>query len=105
MEDALSRGQKPPLPHHINFAQEPAGVKETGKTVALSSGESIKCYVSFHPYQKQDGRWYWFDEIKAESLPYETKGTAETAIERYRSCFLRPKMPRSRSNHGKGWGH
>jgi hypothetical protein len=55
----------------------------------------------FQTYQKGDGFWYWFDEIKAESLPYKTKESAEGAIERYRDCFLSHRTARSRNNPGK----
>ena len=49
--------------------------------------------VPFHAYQKENGFWYWFDETKAESLPYKTREAAEESIERYRDCFLRPWTP------------
>jgi len=54
----------------------------------------MKGYAAFKPYQKNDGFWHWFDEIQAESLPYQTKEAAEDAIERYRNCYLRPWRPR-----------
>jgi hypothetical protein len=49
--------------------------------------------VPFHAYEKENGFWYWFDETKAESLPYKTREAAEESIERYRDCFLRPWTP------------
>ena len=50
--------------------------------------------TAFQLYQKKDGFWYWFDELKAESLPYKTKEGAEAAIERYRNRYLRSWKPR-----------
>ena len=71
-------------------------MKMTGDSIAKK--RPIRGHASFHPYQKPDGRWYWFDEIKAESLPYETREAAEAAIARYRDCFVRPRKTRHRNN-------
>ena len=59
----------------------------------LDVGAVMRGYAAFQPYQKPDGLWYWFDELKAESLPYKTRGAAEDSIERYWNCYLRPWRP------------